>query len=118
MEDDLLKLQAEAAEEMREYKKRATISPNMPPVPNFVKVNQNSGVSGVTAPNFEVPKSEPFKDIKTSGETLKNLMPFDLSFLDRFLGQKDTTLILGLLLVLWGEKDDKLLLFALLYILM
>lgn len=118
MEDDFLKMQAEAAERMREYKKRANISSDMPPVPNFVKVNRNGNRGGSTAPRFETEEKTPFNEVKKSLDNFKNLMPPDLDFLDGFLGQKDTTLILGLLLVLWGEKSDKLLLFALLYILM
>ncbi|MBQ6848283.1 MAG: hypothetical protein IJO62_05175 [Clostridia bacterium] len=34
------------------------------------------------------------------------------------LGDKDTALILGLLLILYGEKADKFLLYALIYILL
>ncbi len=42
---------------------------------------------------------------------------FELPF-SNLLGDKDTALILGLLLLLYGEKADKLLLYALIYILL
>ncbi len=40
-----------------------------------------------------------------------------LSFLDNFLKDGDSSLIIGLLLILMSEKADKMLLFALIYIL-
>lgn len=42
---------------------------------------------------------------------------FELPFANMF-NDKDTVLILGLLLILYGEKTDKVLLYALLYILL
>ena len=48
-----------------------------------------------------------------------NLAPsFEIPFLQNFLKDGDSSLIIGLLLILMSEKADKLLLFALLYILM
>lgn len=42
---------------------------------------------------------------------------FSIPFLDSFLKDGDSSLIIGLLLILMSEKADKMLLFALIYIL-
>ena len=47
----------------------------------------------------------------------RNSAPFGLPIAD-FLKNSDTTLILGLLLILFSEDADKMLLFALIYILL
>lgn len=49
----------------------------------------------------------------------QNTQPsFEIPFLQNFLNDGDSSLIIGLLLILMSEKTDKLLLFALIYILM
>ena len=57
------------------------------------------------------PKSQPKP--QNIGESLGSQLPFGNLFKD-----KDTALILGLLLILYGEKADKMLLLALVYILL
>lgn len=57
------------------------------------------------------PKSQPKQ--QNSNEGLGLELPFGNLFND-----KDTALILGLLLILYGEKADKMLLLALVYILL
>lgn len=48
----------------------------------------------------------------------KEQPPFEIPFLNGILKDGDSSLIIGLLLILMSEKADKLLLFALIYILM
>lgn len=48
----------------------------------------------------------------------KNQPSFEIPFLNSLLNDGDSSLIIGLLLILMSEKADKLLLFALIYILM
>ncbi len=70
-------------------------------------VEQMKEMNSRSTKNEAVPKINPPK--------IQNNAP--LPFLN-FLKDKDTTLILGLLLILYSENADKMLLFALIYILL
>ena len=61
------------------------------------------------------PQSNPPEPMPTPKPQQQN--GFNLPFLDMFLKDGDSSLILGLLLILMSEKADKMLLFALVYIL-
>ncbi|MBQ7726770.1 MAG: hypothetical protein IJT66_06470 [Clostridia bacterium] len=67
-----------------------------------------------TAPGFPPPPYPP----KSGGGLLSFLQGFDLPFLNDLTADSDLPLLLSLLLLLWGEKADKKLLFALIFILM
>ena len=108
-----------AVERMREMNSRSKVSENshhkMPPSPSFVKVNHN---------NTPTPKNTSKKQ-ETNETNHSNPPPpkkdntgFNIPLLDNLLKDGDTALILGLLLVLMSENTDKMLLFALIYILM
>ena len=84
--------QQEAINRMREMNKKST---NPPP-------DQN---------RRPPPKPQPKQQNSQDGSRLE--LPFGNLFKD-----KDTALILGLLLILYGEKADKMLLLALVYILL
>ena len=85
---------------------------NMPPAPSFVKLPQrNDKTSGGSPMPQEHTTPEPKKfTTQTEGISLPFLSDLNLN--------RDTTLILGLLLILYSEKADRLLLMALLYILL
>ena len=108
--EEFLRQSQEAIGKMQEYNMRSKPSANhnMPPVPSFVKVPEHS--NNIPLPESKT-KSEPTKNSNTSS------LPFNIPFLDNFLKDADSTLILGLLLILMSENGDKLLLFALIYIL-
>jgi hypothetical protein len=56
---------------------------------------------------------------RSSSETTKSYQnKLNIPFLDSLFRDGDSTIIIGLLLILMSEKSDKLLLFALIYILM
>ena len=109
--DEFLRQSQEAVKKMQEYslRSKASSKPNMPPIPSFVKVPNNNNAT----PRFSEPeiKKEPTASTKT------NSSPFNIPLIDNLLKDSDSTLILGLLLILMSENSDKLLLFALIYIL-
>lgn len=63
------------------------------------------------------PKSKAPPLPPTPKKNRPNNLGFELPFANLFK-DNDTALILGLLLILYGEKTDKLLLYALIYILL
>lgn len=119
-ENEFIMQQKAAMERMNEMQRRSKF-PNethtMPPTPPFVKIQAN------TQSNSKNEKKETF--LRTEAKTEKRPQKteqrgsnvFRLPF-DFFKGDKDITLILGLLLILINEKADRKLLLALLYILL
>ncbi len=89
MQNDFNEQKERAINAMREMNKKST--------------NQSN------ATHKKSPEPPPKKQVHSPIQEL----PFGNLFKD-----KDTALILGLLLILYGEKADKLLLFALIYILL
>lgn len=79
----------EAVERMRKMSQKS-----IPSTPDFVKLKQN-----------KTDDSSPYKKL-------------NIPFLNDLKNDKDVSLILGLALLLFSEKSDKFLMFALLYILM
>lgn len=134
-DNDFMRRQREAVEQMREMNSRAAPAAGQPSmsVPPFVKLQgnrQNRSQSAQQAKNRSAAaesaetgkpggalpisrQEEPEK--KKSGGIFGGL---DLPFLDMFAKDGDLSLIIGLLLILVSEKADKKLLFALVYILM
>lgn len=112
-ENDFFKQQQAAMERMREMNRRSQMKEEpphtMPPVPPFVKINEkdNFSKSENTLVDF-LPK--PSKKATERG--------FGIDFLDNLLKDGDSALILGLLLILMSDNCDKILLFALIYILL
>ncbi len=104
-----LKQQA-AVEHMRQMNLRAQNKPaeTFKKPPTSHSPNQQNTKSNDTLNNSKV-------NIKNS-ET--NNSGFNLSFIESIFSDGDTTIIIGLLLLLMSEKADKLLLFALVYILL
>lgn len=88
--------QQEAIDRMREMNKKST--------------NPQADTDVHTPPKTQ-PKTQPKPQNSQGGLGLE--LPFSNLFND-----KDTALILGLLLILYGEKADKMLLLALVYILL
>ncbi len=84
------KQQQEAVQRMREMNARSTFKEPPEPEPQKEKQQQNNSLLG----------------------------SLNLPFLDSLKKDGDATLILGILLLLFSEKADKRLLFALLYILL
>ena len=128
-EKEFLNAQKAAVERMREMNSRSAYykeSPHtMPPVPSFVKLpnNQNER-SGTSFDRSEKPKPQN-KDTAPDNNFQKFQKPpninnskIGLPFFDKILKDSDTTLIIGLLLLLMSENADKKLLFALVYILL
>lgn len=133
-QNEFVREQQAAVERMREMNARAQINTDtthrMPPAPSFVRVNENR----------QYQKQDTYKNKNTATETnTKNnstpliqnqnspqnkphnnsfLGELNIPFLDNILKDGDSTLIIGLLLILMSEKSDKMLLFALVYILL
>lgn len=105
---------------MREMNAKSQIQQNqshkMPPAPSFVKVNNNSS----NIPNSTLSQNE--NTVKHQTHHKPNNKPtqngLNIPFLDSILKDSDSTLIIGLLLILMSENSDKMLLFALIYILL
>lgn len=128
-QNDFLRDSRAAVERMREMNSRSKFqdggSRRMPPVPPFVKIpngNANEKYSDrVDSANDRERRSEPEQTTppKTDGAQGSGGSPtLGLPFLSSLGKDSDATLILGLLLILFSEKADKLLLFALVYILL
>lgn len=128
-QNDFLRDSRAAVERMREMNSRSKFQDGgtrrMPPVPPFVKIpnsNPNESHSGRgNKENGQDRRTEPVQDTppKTDGSHGSGGSPMlGLPFLNSLGKDSDATLILGLLLILFSEKADKLLLFALVYILL
>ena len=128
-QNEFMRQQQAAVERMREMNSRAQITKDtthkMPPVPSFVRLNENSQNQNAPKPKITMTSAkEQTKNQTPQTSTTQNKQNnsafggLRLPFLDSLLGDGDSTLILGLLLLLMSEKSDKLLLFALVYILL
>lgn len=123
-ESEFLRQQQAAVERMREMNARSQI-PNkntrhkMPPIPSFVSMPENSTQktrSDTAPPVFE--KANPQENKVQLNQPFAKNTGLNIPFLDNILKDGDSTLILGLLLILMSENTDKTLLFALVYILL
>lgn len=127
-QNDFMRDSREAVERMREMNARSKFqdsgSHRMPPVPPFVKIPNNRQAE--QRPSAEDRAQKPRQNTvppknsapKTSAPQSNGNSLLGIPFLNSLGKDSDTTLILGLLLILFSEKADKLLLFALVYILL
>ena len=69
-------------------------------------------------PGAQRQKECPPGQLTASGKTGSVFPEFKIPFLTNLFGDPDAALILGILLILYAENSDKLLLLALLYILL
>ena len=122
-ENDITNKSKQAIEQMREMNKRA----------NFQNKNSNSPLKNqssiqnkndkINSPNASKIKPPNTQNINKNFTNLpqKNANPFlggiGFSLSNLLTSDADATLILGLLLILMSENTDKILLFALIYIL-
>ncbi len=104
----------QAVERMREMSARS-IDSDMPPVPHFAKLRNGEGSA---KPRAREPAKAPPKPTENHGAAAGFPGLSDIPFLKNIGCDGDVSLLLGLFLILSAEKADKLLLYALLYILM
>ena len=126
-QNEFARQQQAAVERMREMNARAQInrdtSHKMPPVPSFVKVNESRANTSPPTEHFENNRQTKTPSDKTQSFNTKPQKSnigtgLNIPFLDSILKDSDSTLIIGLLLILMSENSDKMLLFALIYILL
>lgn len=122
---ELMEKEQEAIRQMREMNRRSQMNSSggkMPPSPDFVRLRNNNNSTANKPPVIEEEiRKKQINNENTpqnSGEKAAGFNGFGLPFLDSILKDKDSTLIIGLLLLLMSEKSDKILLFALVYILL
>lgn len=117
-----LREQQQAVERMREMSRRS-IQPNphtMPPTPSFVRLPESDarkpshGSAPVPTPTQEKKAVPPPHRVNSnsSHSLFSGLLPKQFSF------DSDTALIIGLILLLSQENTDRMLLYALVYILL
>lgn len=124
-DNDFMRRRQDAVERMREMSRKAAESSAqpMPPMPPFVRLqNRENQVQsqGSAASQQSVqtgPQASPASNEDSLPHTRKGGLP-SLPFLDMLNIDGDLPLIIGLLLILFSEKADKKLLFALIYILL
>lgn len=124
-DNDFMRRRQDAVERMREMSRKAAESSAqpMPPMPPFVRLqNRENQVQsqGSAASQQSVqagPQASPASNEDSLPHTRKGGLS-SLPFLDMLNIDGDLPLIIGLLLILFSEKADKKLLFALIYILL
>lgn len=124
-DNDFMRRRQDAVERMREMSRKAAESSAqpMPPMPPFVRLqNRENQVQsqGSAASQQSVqtgPQAPPASNEDSLPHTRKGGLS-SLPFLDMLNIDGDLPLIIGLLLILFSEKADKKLLFALIYILL
>lgn len=125
-DNDFMRRRQDAVERMREMSRKAAESSAqpMPPMPPFVRLQNRENQpqsQGSSASRQEAVQARP----QASPASNENYLPHtrkgglsSLPFLDMLNIDGDLPLIIGLLLILFSEKADKKLLFALIYILL
>lgn len=125
-DNDFMRRRQDAVERMREMSRKAAESSAqpMPPMPPFVRLQnrENQAQSqGSAASQQSVqtgPQASPAPNEETPLFSSRKGGLSSLPFLDLLNIDGDLPLIIGLLLILFSEKADKKLLFALIYILL
>lgn len=124
-DNDFMRRQQDAVERMREMSRKAAESPAqpMPPMPPFVRLQnrENQPQSQGSAASQQSVQTGPQASPASNEDSLPHTRKGGLSslpFLDMLNIDGDLPLIIGLLLILFSEKADKKLLFALIYILL
>lgn len=124
-DNDFMRRRQDAVERMREMSRQAVESSAqpMPPMPPFVRLQNRENQpqsQGSAASQQSVQTGS-----QASPASNENYLPHtrkgglsSLPFLDMLNIDGDLPLIIGLLLILFSEKADKKLLFALIYILL
>ena len=124
-DNDFMRRRQDAVERMREMSRKAAESSAqpMPPMPPFVRLQnrENQAQSQGSAASQQSVQT----GSQASPASNENYLPHtrkggrsSLPFLDMLNIDGDLPLIIGLLLILFSEKADKKLLFALIYILL
>ena len=124
-DNDFMRRRQDAVERMREMSRKAAESSAqpMPPMPPFVRLQnrENQPQSQGSAASQQSVQTGPQASPASNEESLSHTRNGGLSslpFLDMLNIDGDLPLIIGLLLILFSEKADKKLLFALIYILL
>ena len=124
-ENDFMRRRQDAVERMREMSRKAAESSAqpMPPMPPFVRLQnrENQAQSQGSAASQQSVQTGPQASPASNEDSLPPARKGGLSslpFLDLLNIDGDLPLIIGLLLILFSEKADKKLLFALIYILL
>lgn len=124
-DNDFMRRRQDAVERMREMSRKAAESSAqpMPPMPPFVRLQnrenqpQSQGSAASQQSVQTGSQASPASNEKYLPHTRKGGLS-SLPFLDMLNIDGDLPLIIGLLLILFSEKADKKLLFALIYILL
>ena len=124
-DNDFMRRRQDAVERMREMSRKAAESSAqpMPPMPPFVRLQnrenqpQSQGYAASQQSVQTGPQASPASNEDSLPHTRKGGLS-SLPFLDMLNIDGDLPLIIGLLLILFSEKADKKLLFALIYILL
>ena len=125
-DNDFMRRRQDAVERMREMSRKAAESSAqpMPPMPPFVRLQNRENQpqsQGSAASRQEAVQARPQASPASNEDSLPHTRKGGLSslpFLDMLNIDGDLPLIIGLLLILFSEKADKKLLFALIYILL
>ena len=124
-DNDFMRRRQDAVERMREMSRKAAESSAqpMPPMPPFVRLQnrENQAQSEGSAASQQSVQTGPQASPESNEDSLPHTRKGGLSslpFLDMLNIDGDLPLIIGLLLILFSEKADKKLLFALIYILL
>lgn len=122
-ERELSQKEQEAIRQMREMSRRSQasqISGRIPPSPDFVRLRNDNNSNDSTGLKIEnqPPQENTNAESKGVSKNTSSNNGIGFSFLDSVFKDGDSTLIIGLLLLLMSEKSDKILLFALVYILL
>lgn len=124
-DNDFMRRRQDAVEIMREMSRKAAESSAqpMPPMPPFVRLQnrENQPQSQGSAASQQSVQTGPQASPASNEDSLPHTRKGGLSslpFLDMLNIDGDLPLIIGLLLILFSEKADKKLLFALIYILL
>ena len=124
-DNDFMRRRQDAVERMREMSRKAAESSAqpMPPMPPFVRLQsrENQPQSQGSAASQQSVQTGSQASPASNEDSLPHTRKGGLSslpFLDMLNIDGDLPLIIGLLLILFSEKADKKLLFALIYILL
>lgn len=114
---DFMRQQQAAVERMREMNARAgrnfSKTQNTAPAKPITKAAEHSQRHSSAVNNTPPPENG-----LNSDKQVKRADGLNIPFLNMLSSDGDTALIIGLILILMSEKTDKILLFALVYILM
>lgn len=111
--NDMKRMQKDAEERLRQMQQKANshLGRNMPPAPDFVKINNRQNEARTPPPlKLEEPKKEPSVGF---GNKLLNILDIGKLRIDN-----DISVILMIMLLLSTDNSDEILLLALVYIML